>query len=238
MILSRWDRRESGGSNYDKCCFHVPKPWLVETLLNAFLQGATVQEKKRWADPYYLITITVLSLPSSFCEITLTFFALSSSSSFASGKSTFLPLPFFRTVDIVNARDSSTTAQVKKHSFYPWIIHPMPSPVYSRPLYDYDEGESLSPPNVTRSIFKIYSPGYYVNVRTSFLTKNCGEIRFYKNFQHLNSTNWHFTKCSSKCFLRFNRIMCVESVVFNHSLFPFITIKYTLYFSDWYASRI
>lgn len=117
MILSRWDRRESGGSNYDKCCFHVPKPWLVETLLNAFLQGATVQEKKRWADPYYLITITVLSLPSSFCEITLTFFALSSSSSFASGKSTFLPLPFFRTVDIVNARDSSTTAQVKKHSF-------------------------------------------------------------------------------------------------------------------------
>lgn len=130
MILSRWDRRESGGSNYDKCCFHVPKPWLVETLLNAFLQGATVQEKKRWADPYYLITITVLSLPSSFCEITLTFFALSSSSSsssFASGKSTFLPLPFFRTVDIVNARDSSTTAQVKKKA----LVLPVDNPSYA-----------------------------------------------------------------------------------------------------------
>lgn len=32
------------------------------------------------------------------------------------------------------------------------------------PEHDYDEGEFplLSPPNVTRSVFKIYSPGYYV----------------------------------------------------------------------------
>lgn len=143
-------RSESGGCNYDKCCFRVPKPWLVETLLNAFLQGAVVQEKKRWADPYYLVTITVLSritLPSSFRETTLTFFALSSSLSLASGESTFLPLPFFRTVDIVNVRDSSTTARVKKHSSYPWIIHPTPSPVHSRPLYQstiMTRGNSLS----------------------------------------------------------------------------------------------
>lgn len=150
-----------------------------------------------------------ITLPSSFRETTLTFFVLSSSSSFALGKSTFLPLSFFRTVNIVNARDSSTTARVKKHSSYPWIIHPTPSPVHSRPLYDYDEGESLSPSNVTRSVFKIYSPGYYVAMRSSFLMKNYGEFRFYKNFQHLNSPilKLMILKCSLKCLFRFKRIM-------------------------------
>lgn len=100
--------------------FTFPNRGWLKRCLNAFLRGAMVREKKT-------LGRSVLSRndhcaladpcsPRRSMKPHRHFFALSSSSSFASGKSTFLPLPFFRTVDIVNARDSSTTAQVKKHS--------------------------------------------------------------------------------------------------------------------------
>lgn len=112
--------RESGGCNYDKCCFHVSEPWLVETLLKCvFTRSDGSEEKTLGRSVLSRNDHCALADPCSprrSMKPHRHFFALSSSSSFASGKSTFLPLPFFRTVDIVNARDSSTTAQVKKHS--------------------------------------------------------------------------------------------------------------------------
>lgn len=59
MILSRGGK--AVGAITTNVVFTFPNRGWLKRCLNAFLRGAMVRKKKRWADPYYLVTIIALS---------------------------------------------------------------------------------------------------------------------------------------------------------------------------------